>query len=98
MEMKVRRNFSPEQKYEMVKDIQSQPTIQAGLEKYGLQHSVYRRWKRQLEVGIQSSLRNGRPRKNPDVRRLEAENRRLKEALLQQSLILSDIKKEMNLD
>lgn len=98
MERQIRRNFSPEQKYDMVKDIQSQPTIQAGLEKYGLQHSVYRRWKRQLEVGIQSSLRNGRPRKALEVRRLEAENRRLKEALLQQSLILSDIKKEMTLD
>lgn len=94
----MRRNFSPEQKYEMVKDIESQATIREGLGKYGLQYSVYRRWKRQLEVGIRSSLRSGRPRKDPEMRKLEAENRRLREALLQQSLILSDIKKEMLLD
>lgn len=95
---KPRRIFTPQQKFEMLKDIERQPTIRAGLEKYQLEYSVYRRWKRQLEVGVNTSLRMGRPIKAPVVKRLEAENRRLKEALLNQSLLLAELKKEMHLD
>jgi len=95
---KPRRIFTPQQKYEMLQEIERLPTIRAGLEKYPLEYSVYRRWKRQLEVGINASLRRGRPVKAPAVKRLEVENRRLKEALLNQSLLLAELKKEMSLD
>jgi hypothetical protein len=33
-----------------------------------------------------------------EIKRLEAENRKLKEALLNQALLISELKKEMNLD
>jgi transposase-like protein len=79
---KPRRIFTPQQKFEMLKEIERTPTIREGLEKYQLEYSVYRRWKRQLEVGVNASLRMGRPVKAPLVKRLEAENRQLKEALL----------------
>ena len=74
--------FTPHQKYEMLKEIERHPTLKEGLAKYDLNYTVYRRWKRQLEVGLNASLRNGRPVKPPETRRLEAENRKLKEALL----------------
>jgi hypothetical protein len=51
-----------------------------------------------LEVGVRASLRNGRPLKSVDLRRLEAENRKLKEVVLNQALLISELKKEMNLD
>lgn len=95
---KPRRIFTPQQKFEMLKGIEQGPTIREGLEKYDLDYSVYRRWKRQVEVGVNASLRMGRPVKAPVVKRLEAENRQLKEALLNQSLLLSELKKEMSLD
>jgi transposase-like protein len=95
---KPRRIFTPQQKFEMLKEIGRCPTIREGLEKYQLEYSVYRRWKRQLEVGVNASLRNGRPLKPMDVRRLEQENRKLKEALLNQSLLMAELKKEMGLD
>lgn len=95
---KTKRIFIPEQKFEILKDIDQQPTIKAGLEKYQLNYSVYRKWKRQLEVGIRASLRNSRPLKSADLRRLETENRRLKELVLNQSLTICDLKKEMRLD
>ena len=91
---KPRRIFTPHQKYEMLKEINRSPTIGEGLAKYHLNYSVYRRWKRQLEVGVNASLRNGRPVKSPEVRWLEAENRTLKEALLNQSLLMAELKKE----
>ena len=95
---KVRRIFTPEQKFEILKDIERCQTIREGLAKHTIQSSMYHKWKRQLEVGVRASLRNGRPLKSSDLRRLEAENRKLKEALLNQALLISELKKEMNLD
>jgi transposase-like protein len=97
-EKKIRRVFTPEQKFEILRDIQTFATVKEGLEKYQLQYSVYRKWKRQLEVGVRASLRNSRPTKPADLKRLEAENRKLKEVVLNQSLIINELKKEMNLD
>jgi transposase-like protein len=95
---KVRRIFTPEQKFEILKDIERCKTIKEGLSKHQLAQSVYHQWKRQLEVGVRASLRNGRPLKSTELRRLEAENHKLKEVVLNQALIISELKKEMNLD
>ena len=95
---KVRRIFTAEQKFEILKDIERCQTIKEGLAKHQLADSVYYKWKRQLEVGVRASLRNSRALKSADLKRLEAENRKLKEALLNQALLLSELKKEMNLD
>lgn len=97
-EKKARRVFTPDQKFEILKDIETFKTVKEGLEKYQLQYSVYRKWKRQLEVGVRASLRNSKPIKPADLKRLEAENRKLKEVVLNQSLIICELKKEMNLD
>lgn len=97
-EKKARRIFTPEQKYEILQDISTFRTIKEGLAKYQLHHSVYRKWQRQLSVGIRASLRNSKPLKAPDVKKLETENRKLKEIVLNQSLIISELKKEMHWD
>jgi transposase-like protein len=95
---KARRLFTPEQKFEILKDIERCRTIKEGLAKHGIQSSMYHTWKRQLQVGVRASLRNGRPLKSADLRRLEGENRKLKEVVLNQALLISELKKEMNLD
>ena len=95
---KARRIFTAEQKFEILKDIERCQTIKEGLAKHQLADSVYYKWKRQLEVGVRASLRNSRPLKSAGLKRLEAENRKLKEALLNQALLISELKKEMNLD
>jgi len=92
------RVFTPEQKFEILKDIEKCRTIREGLQKHQIATSVYHRWKRQLTVGVNASLRNIKPLKSPDVRRLEEENRKLKEVVLNQSLIITSLKKEMSLD
>jgi hypothetical protein len=43
-------------------------------------------------------MRNSRPLKPVDLRRLEAENRKFKEVVLNQILVISELEKEMNLD
>jgi transposase-like protein len=95
---KVRRIYTAEQKFEILKDIEGCQTIKEGLTKHQLADSVYYKWKRQLEVGVRASLRNSGPLKSADLKRLEAENRKLKEALLNQALLISELKKEMSLD
>jgi transposase-like protein len=97
-ERKVRRTFTAEQKFEILKDIERCRTIKEGLAKHEIVDSLYRKWKRQLAVGVRASLRNSRALKPADLKRLEAENRRLKEVVLNQALLISELKKEMNLD
>jgi transposase-like protein len=95
---KPRRNFTPEQKYEIIKDIEKAPTIREGLARHRIASSLFYKWKRQLAVGINASLRNAKPLKPVDVRNLEDENRRLKEVIISQSLTIARLKKEMNLE
>ena len=63
---KPRRNFTPQQKYEIIKDIERCATIREGLEKDGIRSSVYYKWKRQLSVAINASLRIMKPVKFPE--------------------------------
>lgn len=97
-QQKPRRMFTPEQKYEIIKDIEGYSTIREGFAKHGINSGLFYKWKWQLHVGIHAGLRNTKPLKSPDVRRLEDENRKLKELVLNQSLTIMNLKKEMNLD
>jgi transposase-like protein len=95
---KVARQFTAEQKFEILKDIEKHASIKEGLDKHQLANSVYYKWKRQLEVGVRASLRSTKPLKAPDSRRLEAQNRTLKNMVLNLSHQLCELKKEMSLD
>lgn len=86
------------QKFEIIKDIERCSSIREGLAKHGILSSMFYKWKRQLAVGINASLRNAKPLKSPDPKKLEEENRKLKELVLNQSLTIMNLKKEMNLD
>jgi hypothetical protein len=63
-----------------------------------LSFGVIKKWKRQLAISVRASLRNSKPLKAPDLRRLEIEKKKLKAVVLTQSLIISELKKEMNWD
>lgn len=95
---KVKRIFTPEQKFEILKDIERHPSLQEGLKKYHLATSLYYKWKRQLEVGVRASLRNKKAIKSADTRLIEEQNRVLKKLVLNLTHQLCDLKKEMNLD
>jgi transposase-like protein len=95
---KPRRRSTPEQKYEIIKDIERHPTTREGLTKHNLSSSMYCKWKRQLKVGINASLRNTKPLKFPDLKKLEEKNRKLKELVLNQSPTIMNLKKGMSLD
>jgi transposase-like protein len=99
---RAKRVFSPEQKLHIVQaidaDIKGGMRVTAAVKKAGVVHSCYRQWKRQLAVGIRSSLRNGRAPVDKDRRRLEKEVEKLKAIVLSQSQMIADLKKETNWD
>jgi transposase-like protein len=97
---KAKRVFSPEQKLNILQQIET--SIKSGLstmaavEKHGIAYSVYSKWKRQLAVGVKSSLRNGKAPVDKEKKRLERENERLKAIVLSQAQAIADLKKETN--
>lgn len=97
---KAKRVFSPEQKADMLNrietDIKGGLTVTQAVEKQGIAYSMYNKWKRQLDVGIKSSLRNGKPPADKEKKRLEKENERLKAIIVSQAQAISDLKKETN--
>jgi len=97
-QQKPRRIFTPQQKFEIIKDIERCSSVREGLAKHGIPSSMFYKWKRQLAVGVNASLRNTKPLKSPDLKKLEEDNRKLKDRVLNQSLTIMNLKKEMNLD
>ena len=79
---KVRRIFTPEQKFEILKI----SSVIRRSKKDGQASAgsivVAQVEATQLEVGVRASLRNSRPLKSTELKRLEAENRKLRVALL----------------
>jgi transposase-like protein len=94
---RVRRTFTPQQKFEIVQAIGSSPTIREGIERFNITYGLYFKWKRQLEVGINASLRNSKALKSQDCRELEKENRLLKEMVLNLSFQVCELKKTLSL-
>jgi len=97
---RVKRVFSPEQKADIVHQIETDlkggMSVGKSLEKQGIVYSVYRQWKKQLSVGIQSSLRNGKPPVDKEKKMLERKIARLEALVLSQAQAIADLKKETN--
>lgn len=97
---RVRRSFTPEQKYDILQkieaDIKSGLTTAAAIEKADIGSSNYSKWKRQLSVGVRSSLRNGKPPVDKEKKLLEKRIARLEALVLSQAQAICDLKKETN--
>jgi transposase-like protein len=99
---KAKRSWTSEQKFQILQDIdadlRSGMKVGEALAKHDLVSSVYAGWKKQLAVGIKSSLRRGKLLVDKEKRRLENENEKLKAIVLSQSQMIADLKKETNWD
>ena len=96
------RVFSPEQKLTILQaieaDIKSGLNILPAVEKAGITYSVYHHWKKQLAVGVKSSLRNGKAPADKEKKQLERRIARLEKLVLSQAQTIADLKKETNWD
>lgn len=90
---KERRKFSPEDRLSIVQEVQREgltPTSR----KYNISPSLLLRWKHKyLEKGV-SGLKDAYHRIDPEVRRLEEENARLRKIIANQALEL-EVKGEL---
>ncbi len=99
---RTKRTFTPEQKANIVNQIEtdrkSGMSLNEAILKQDIAVSLYSKWKRQLAVGIHSSLRNNKAPVDVEKKKLARENEKLRQIVLSQSQAIADLKKEMNLD
>jgi len=99
-EKKPKRYFTAEQKFNILQsiegDVKSGMTQGAAIEKAGIANSVFAKWRKQLAVGVKSSLRSGKPPVDKDKKKFEREIEKLKAIVLSQSQQIADLKKETN--
>ena len=99
---RTRRIFTPEQKANIVNQIDTDKknglSYNEAIAKQNINSSLYLKWRRQLAVGISSSLRNSRPLMDQEKRQMAIEIKKLQKIVLSQSLAIAELKKEMNLD
>lgn len=96
-ETKARRKFTPQHKLQILKEWEATGNGIEVAQKYQIHPQTLYRWKKALEQGAQAFLSGKKPRLDPRIRQLEAENRQLKEALALQTQELMLLKKRMNL-
>ena len=96
-ETKARRRFTPQHKLQILKEWEATGNGIEVAQKHELHPQTLYRWKKALEQGAQVFLSGKKPRLDPRIRQLEAENRNLKEALALQTQELMLLKKRMNL-
>ncbi len=99
---RTKRSFTPEQKANIVNQIETDRrsglTLNAAIQKHDIYISLYSKWKHQLAVGIHSSLRNNKAPADTEKKQLKIEVQKLRAIVLSQSQAIADLKKEMNLD
>ncbi len=97
-----KRKFTPEQKANIVNQIETDRkngmSFDAAVSKHDIAGSLYIKWKRQLEVGVRSSLRNGKAPVDAEKSKLISDIKKLQKIVLSQSLAIAELKKEMNLE
>jgi len=76
-----KRIWKKEEKIAIIKEVEKAPTIAEVLRKYNVAQSIYYKWKRQFEAYGEAAFDNKYYRTDPEVRRLESENQRLKKLL-----------------
>jgi transposase-like protein len=91
--MSKRRNFSIEEKLAFLQEVE-EVGITETCRRHDLSHSVVNRWRRKFESDGVDGLKPGYSSVNPQVRKLEDENKRLKKIIGDLQLEL-EIKSEL---
>jgi len=91
------RRFTPQKKLQILKEWEQTGNAMEIAEKYQIHPQTLYRWKKALEQWVQTFLSGKRQKGDPRIRQLEKENKKLKEALVEQTKELMFLKKVMNL-
>ncbi len=91
--MEKRRTFSVEEKLSLLREVEDNGITET-CRRHDLCHSVLNRWRKKFEGGGVEGLQDRYQKINPQVRKLEDENRRLKKIIGDLQLEL-EIKSEL---
>ena len=91
--MTKRRNFSVEEKLALLQEVEEFGVTET-CRRHDLSHSVINRWRKRFEAEGVDGLKGGYTKVDPQVRKLEDENRRLKKIIGDLQLEL-EIKNEL---
>jgi transposase-like protein len=86
--MKKRRTWTAEQKLSILKEAE-QHGVTATIRKHSLYANTYYKWKQNYECEGIEGLKNHRRRIEPELRKLQKENQRLKQLLADKELAIS---------
>ena len=99
---RAKRVFTPEQKANIVNQIETDRkngmSLNNAILKQDVCVSLFVKWRKQLAVGVHSSLRNNKAPVDAAKRNLEREVKKLRAIVISQSQAIAELKKEMNLD
>lgn len=90
---RTRRKFNAEQKLQILHEAE-QEDLAVALRKYELSQSLFYKWKYKFDSSGKSGLQGQYKRVDPEVRRLEEENERLKRIVAKQVLEI-EVKSEL---
>ncbi len=97
-----KRQWTAEQKAAIVNQIDTARKngmkLSEATKKHDIFDSLYIKWKRQLSVGINASLRNSKAPTDVEKKQLILEVKKLRAIVLSQSQAIAELKKEMNLE
>jgi transposase-like protein len=91
------RRFTSQQKLEILREWERTGNGAEVARSHGIPAARLYGWKKQLEHGADEYLISGRPKKDQELRDLEAENRTLKETVAAMATELMLLKKKMGL-
>jgi len=91
--MRTRRSYSVEQKLSILQEAE-QEGLAVTLRKYDLSQSLFYRWKHKFDQKGAEGLKAQYRRVDPELRRLEEENARLKKIIARQALEI-EVKSEL---
>ena len=82
---KTRRQFTPEEKYSILQESEREGVTETA-RKYNLAHSVLNYWKKKYLSKGKDGLKASYRKTDPEVRKLEEENERLKRLIAKQAI------------
>ena len=84
-----KRRWTAETKLSLIKEVQTSGSVVETCKKFGVDPSMYYKWKRTYESQGLEGLEKKFSKSDPEFRRLQAENEKLKKLLAEKELAIS---------
>ncbi|MGH7479847.1 MAG: transposase [Candidatus Methylomirabilales bacterium] len=84
-----KRRWTAETKLSLIKEVQTSGSVVETCKKFGVDPSMYYKWKRTYESQGLEGLERKFSKSDPEFRRLQAENEKLKKLLAEKELAIS---------